>query len=598
MLEAKDYEALKLAEMKEAEMIVDRINNDPHPSVRYKESRPITDIRHMFKTSVELYGNRVAFRHKPTKHSEYTPITYKETDQDVDSLGTALMSLGLKGKKIGVIGENSYKWAISYLATVFGLGVVVPLDKELNKRDLHNLVKRSEMSAVIYQDKFKDVFADIEDCPLEYKINMALSEDSDKELSFDKLLEKGNELLKSGNREFVDAQINNKELSIILFTSGTTGMSKGVMLSHLNIAADLMVAPTVLKIYQEDIFFSVLPIHHTYECTCGFLLPLYKGASIAFCEGLKHVAKNLGEVKPTIFLGVPALFEALYKKIWQNVKKKGKEDTLKKVIKLNEITKKVGVDLGNKFFKDIRAVFGGRMRIMICGGAAINPEVLQGIRDFGIMALQGYGMTECAPLGALNPDTAPKNGAIGRKLPGFDLKIHNPNEEGIGEICVQGENVMLGYYQMEEETAEIIKDGWLHTGDLGYMDDEGYAYITGRAKNVIITKNGKNVYPEEIEYNIKQIPFVQDTMVFGEDTENGQDTRIVAAIKIDDDEVALLYPEKTRDEVESILRDEIDKINKDEPIFKMIRRVIIKENDFEKNTSKKIKRFADSNKEK
>ncbi len=598
MLKTSEYEKIKAEELKRAEETISKIMEDKRPAVKYKESRPITDIRHMLRTSVELYGDNVAFHHKTERNADYTTITYKETARDVDRLGTALMDLGLSGKKIGIVGENSYKWAVSYLAVTCGVGIVVPLDKELKGEDLVELARRSEMAAVIYTDKYSDIFGDAKKTKLKVLINKDLKpeDENKKELSFDKLLERGAELLEKGNRDFLDAQIINDELGIILFTSGTTGVSKGVMLSHKNIVADLMVAPTVLKVNSWDIFFSVLPVHHTYECTCGFLMPLYKGASIAFCQGLKHITKNLEEVKPTMFLGVPVLFETLHKKIWQNVRKKGKEDLLKKIIKINRVTKKVGIDLGNKFFKDIRAVFGGRMRMMICGGAAINPDVLQGIRDFGIMALQGYGLTECAPMAALNPDTAPKNTSIGTYFPGFELKVFETNEEGIGELCVKGDNVMMGYYQMEEETAKVIKDGWLHTGDLGKIDDEGYAYITGRAKNVIITKNGKNIYPEEIEYNINNIPFVLECMVYGDDTESGQDTKIVAAIRLDDEEVAERFPGMSKEDLEKEVWKEGDVINDKEAMFKKVKKIVVKEKDFIKNTSKKIKRHEQANK--
>jgi len=326
-------------------------------------------------------------------------------------------------------------------------------------------------------------------------------------------------------------------------------------------------------------------------------MPLYRGAAIAYCEGLKYIVRNLSEVRPTMFLGVPVLFENLYKKIWQNVRKKGKEKSLRRIIAVNNKTKKIGIDLGKIFFRDILAVFGGRMRMMIAGGAAINPEVLEGIQDFGIQALQGYGLTECAPMGALNPDIRPKSSSVGRAFPGFDVRIEDVNDEGIGEICLKGGNVMLGYYNMPEETANAIKDGWFYSGDLGYLDDEGYLFITGRKKNVIITKNGKNVYPEELEYLLNNVPLIEESMVFGEDTADGKDTLIVASVRLDKEAVEEKFGRGMQDdELEKIIWEEVDKINTDQPFFKKIKKVIIRKEEFEKNTAKKIKRFVEDNK--
>lgn len=327
-------------------------------------------------------------------------------------------------------------------------------------------------------------------------------------------------------------------------------------------------------------------------------MPIYKGAAIAYCQGLKYITKNLAEAKPTMFLGVPALFEKLYSTIWKNIKKQGKEDLLKKVIKVNNKTKKVGVDIGKIFLKKVTDVFGGRMRILICGGAAINPDILNGIRDFGILALQGYGLTECAPMGALNPDTAPNAASIGVAFPACDIKIVDINEEGIGEICLKGDNVMLGYYEMPEETAKVIDgEGWFHTGDMGYINSEGYAFITGRKKNVIITKNGKNVYPEEIEYQLSNIPFVEESFVFEGDSANEADSLIVAAIKLDQEAMEeQLGQEYTEEQAKDLIWKEVDKINADAPFYRKIKKVIIRKSDFIKNSSKKLIRFSEDNK--
>ncbi|MFV0518054.1 MAG: AMP-dependent synthetase/ligase [Aminipila sp.] len=586
--------------MLEAQKFVEQINNNKDVNIRYKHSRPINDLKQMLISTTELYPDNIAFLQKNDRAKGYEGITYKEALADVNALGTALIEKGLKNKRIAVIGENSYHWAISYLATVGGVGVIVPLDKELNANELMQLVVNSEVSCVLFDDKYEKIFRDMKisgETVIKLLINMQNAECSKEVMYIGQLLEHGRQSIINGARDYIDATIDREAMNILLFTSGTTGVSKGVMLCHRNIVEDLMATPTVLEIRSDDIFFSVLPVHHTYECTAGFLLPIYKGATIAYCEGLKYLTKNLEEVRPTIFLGVPILFENLYRKIWQNVRKQGKEELLKKVIKINRATKKVGLDLGNIFLKDIRAVFGGRMRLMICGGAAINPDILDGIRDFGIMALQGYGLTECAPIGALNPDKAAKSASIGRALPNFDMKVVDVNDEGIGEICLKGGNVMMGYYNMPEATAEVIKDGWFYTGDLGYIDSEGYAYITGRKKNVIITKNGKNVYPEEIEYYLSSIPYVLESFVYDKESEDGLDTLIVAAIRIDEEEVKECLGETYTDEqVHELIWNEVDKINDNTPYFKKVKRVVIRKEEFEKNTSKKIKRFSENNK--
>ena len=480
------------------------------------------------------------------------------------------------------------------------MGVVVPLDKELMPSELKQLVVDAEVSCVIYDQKYEDVFMKMKESgktDIKVLINMNLDKNTEKAYSLKELIHEGEKFISDGNKDFLNAQINSDEMSIILFTSGTTGVSKGVMLSHRNIAEELMTAPTLVEIRPTDIFFSILPMHHTYECTCGFLLPLYKGSAVAYCEGLKYIVKNLSEARPTILLAVPLILESLYKKIWQNVKKSGKEKLLKKIILLNRKTKKIGVDLGPVFLKKITDVFGGRMRLIICGGAAINPEILQGINDFGITALQGYGLTECSPICALNPDKFFKNDSLGYVPPGFDAKIIDKDPEtGIGEICVKGGNVMLGYYKMPEESAKVLVDGWLHTGDLGYLDKDNYIYLTGRIKNVIITKNGKNVYPEEIEYYLSNIPYIKESMVMGKESKGSDEILISASIFPDMEEVVEVLGDAPNVKAqEFLIWTEIDKINKELPYFKRIKKITIRSEEFEKTTGKKIKRNSVAN---
>ena len=598
-----DNENINRDKMAWAQKVVDDLNNSTDKYVVYRTSRPITDIKHMLTTSVELYGDNVAFMQRFEKNEPFKSITYNEAFDTVNSLGTALVNRGLKGKRIAVIGENCYQWATSYLAVICGTGVVVPLDKELGAGELKQLCIEAEVSAVMFTEKYAETFKEMKgsgDTSIELLIKLNGHKEFEDMLTWSGLIAEGKSLMDGGDRSFVDAEIAYDEMSELLFTSGTTGIAKGVMLSHKNICFDLMIAPTILNVNTWDIFFSVLPIHHTYEGTCGFLMPLYKGAAIAYCEGLKYIVKNLSEVRPTMFLGVPAIFEALYKTIWKNIKKQGKESAVKKVMAINKFTKKLGFDLNKKFLKDVYKVFGGRLRVIISGGAAIDPAILQFFNDLGFIAVQGYGLSECAPMGALNPDQHKymRNASVGHILPGMQVKIADKDEDGIGEICLKGDNVMLGYYKNPEETAKVIKDGWFYTGDQGYTDDEDFIYITGRKKNVIIASNGKNVFPEELEYLLSKIPYVAESMVWGADDEKG-DITIVASIRPDEEEVAeAIGEEKAKDDeaIKELLWKEVDRINADLPLFKKIKKISVRREEFEKNTSKKIKRFVEGNK--
>ena len=602
MYTQEEYNQIQQRDMKFARDIWQQIKESPDKDVRYRDNRPIMNIKHMLEESCseEYYADHVAIYQKDRRGGEYHEITYRELLEMVNALGTKLIDMGLKDEPISMIGENCAQWAVSYLATVCGTGLVVPLDKELKEDSLEELVKRADVKCVFLKSRHEQMFKNIKargNTSLEILISMEAEEEKDGVLSMKQLIEEGKKMIEQGDRRFKDAQIDAEKLAIILFTSGTTGNPKGVMLNHRNIVSDLMVALSMFKVYDTDIFFSVLPIHHTYECTCGFLLPLYKGASIAYCEGLKYIRKNLVEAKPTIFLGVPAIFETLHKAIWKNIRKEGKEKTVRKVMKINAFTKKIGIDIGKKAFGKITDVFGGNMRMFVCGGAAINPEVLEDFKRFGVNALQGYGLTECAPMGALNPDTHAKSYSIGKAFPACDAKIKNPDEDGIGEICIYGPNVMMGYYMDPEQTAEVIEDGWLLTGDLGYMDDEGYIVMTGRRKNVIITKNGKNVFPEELEYNLAGVDCVKESMIFSEQTKDGDDVLIVAAIRLDDEEVAEKWgADLGKEDLEKKMWEEVDKLNLDQPFFKRIKKIIIRDEDLVKNTSNKVIRFAEENK--
>ncbi len=606
---ADEYKKMQEESWKWANNIIKAQVEDPRPGVQHLTNRPIIDLKQMLESSHELYKDGIAFYTKFEK-GPYVTKTYDDFYNEVNGLGTALIAHGLKDKRVAIIGETQYMWGVGYFATVCGTGIVVPLDKELPYDDLKNLVKEAEVSAVIFDKKREETFVKMmEEGETGLKLLIAqdrredvkageLHEGSPAILSEWTLIDEGKKLVQEGHREFLDAQIDPAEMSILIFTSGTTGMAKGIMLSHRNICADLMVSPTLIDFLPSDIFFSVLPIHHTFECTCNFIMPLYKGGAIAHCEGLKYIVKNIQEVHPTFLLAVPAIFEALHKAIWKGIKKKGKEKQVAKAIKINNGLKKIGIDLSDKLFKEIKETLGGKMRMMICGGAAINPQILDDLKAFGIMAVQGYGLSECAPMGALNPENKPKSASVGIAFPGCGAMISEPGADGVGEILLSGENVMLGYYKNPEATKAAIKDGWFYTGDLGYMDSEGYIYITGRKKNVIITKNGKNVFPEELEYQLSQFDVIAESMVFEDDSEVKDDTVIVSGIYPDWQALKDILGDKADDdaEVEKYLWTLVDQVNEVNPGYKMIRKINLRHTEFEKNTSRKIKRFVADNK--
>ena len=582
---------------------IDSINADPSKYVIYKQSRPIANLKHMMVTTTDLYHNNTAFMMKFPGTKEYESISFTRVLEEMNALGTALIAKGLKGKRIAVCGENCYYWCLSYLAAVCGVGVVVPLDKELPDSDLKGLATAAEVACVFTTKKHQAMFEEMlknHEGSMEYVVGMYTKpEEAGDVLSLEALIEEGKKLIAAGETSYINAQIDEEAMGILLYTSGTTGLSKGVMLSHKNICADLMSAPNLLEVLPTDRFFNVLPLHHTYACTCDFLVPMYKGACMAFCEGLKYIQKNLKEVKPTLFLGVPAIFEALYKTINKNIKKQGKDKTVAKVLKINKYTKKIGLDLVPKFMGQILDVFGGQLRTIIAGGAAMDPIITDFFCDLGFRAVQGYGLTECSPIAALNPDKRElaNPAAAGRVLPMFDAKIVDAGEDGNGEICIKGDHVMLGYYQMPEQTAEVLVDGWYHTGDLGYMDENRFIFITGRKKNVIITSNGKNVYPEELEYKLSLSKFVSESMVWADEDEQGHDVRIVATIIPEKEEVeAVLGADAPADKVLALLQGEVDKLNENEPLFKQIKKVVLRTEPFVKNTSAKIKRFEADNK--
>ena len=553
------------------------------------------DLKEMLQKSGEVYGDRPAYIFKTEEEGKFREITHKEFRNDINNLGTALIDLGLKNKRIAVISENRYEWCVAYLAIVTGTGIVVPLDRALPDNEIENLILRSEVEAIFYSNKYSEVMNRLKEqgnTNIKYFISMDLEQEQNGIYAEKQLIDQGKKLIEQGNRDFLDAKINAEEMSIMLFTSGTTAMSKAVMLSHKNICSNLIDIASVIKIDEYDRFLSFLPLHHTFECTVGFLYPVSKGGAIAFCEGIRHIADNIKEFRITAMISVPVLFENMYKKVMKGIEKKGKLETVKKGIKISQFLLKFGIDIRRKLFKEIHDNLGGKVRLFVAGGAALDPEAEKGFNALGFTMYQGYGLTESSPVIAAEDDKYQRLGSIGKAFPSLDVKIAEPNEEGVGELLAKGPTIMLGYYDNEEATKETIEDGWLHTGDLAKIDKDGYIFICGRKKFVIVLKNGKNIYPEELETLINKIEGVKESFVYGRPEDDG-DYKICAKIVYDKELMEELYHEKKEEKIKEIIWQEVKKVNKTMPAYKYIRDIIVTEQDLIKTTTQKIKRFEE-----
>lgn len=606
---AEEYKEIRRQERAEMDRIQEQIDNWSNPRVQYRGHHIPVDLKDMLETTVARFPERALFKQKFNRNEPFREITFRQVLDDVYALGTALLDLGLREKKIGVIGKNSYQWCETYLAVTGGVGVIVPLDKELHEEELKQLTVKGELSAVItVENKYYETFKAIKESgesQLEYVINVAMEEDEspkDGYISWNKLRETGRKAVHNGDRKYIDAPVVNTDLSVILFTSGTTDVSKGVMLNQKNLVLDTYLAQTLLEVRQgEDTFFSILPLHHTYECTATFLECVYNGATMAICQGPKYIVKDMQETQPNLLLGVPVIFENLYNKITRNVRKSGKEKQLNTLFRINRVTKKIGLDISKQATKQITELFGGKLRTVICGGAAVDGDILDYFGNLGFRSVQGYGLTECSPVIALNPDSAKfiNNKSAGYLFPLSECKIVDKDEDGRGEICFRGPTVMMGYYKDPERTAEAIdSDGWYHTGDLGYIDEHEYVYITGRKKSIIITGNGKNVYPEELEYYLQKSEYISESMVWGDETnENPTRRGIYATIRVNKEAIEDKFgTDYSKEQVTEFINREVDKANENLPLFKKITHVIIRDREFNKTTTHKILRRDEDNK--
>ena len=555
-----------------------------------KEFIDFMNVKEIIKYATEHYSDCTAFtiKNKKEKEVEYKKITYKELNEDINGLGTALLNLGLEGKRFAIIGKNRYEWILSYVATLNGVGIAVPLDKGLPEQEIILSLQRSKADVIIFEENMIDLMRKIKK---ENNTNLSkyilMDNTEDKEfLNLHKLIEDGKKEVQNGNKKYIDTEIDNNKMSVILFTSGTTSLAKAVMISHRNIASNVSALKYEQPFCKTDTNIAFLPFHHMYGSTC-LLLMLSAGVNNVFCDGLRHIQENLKEYKVSVFVCVPLILEAMHKKIMHTIDKTGQRKKFEFGKKLSKLLLKLGIDVRRKLFKQILDELGGEVRAVVCGAAALNTKVAEDFNAIGIYTVQGYGLTETAPVvSGENKDTIGYN-SCGKPLLNVEVKIDNPNEEGIGEIAVKGPNVMLGYYENEEATKEVLKDGWFYTGDLGYLGKKGHIYIAGREKSVIVLKNGKNIYPEEIETLINNLPYVAESMVFG--YPKGDDLVLSAKIVYNPE----YFKGDSKDKIQHKIWGDIKEINSGLTIFKHIKKLIVTDEPMIKTTTAKVKRFEE-----
>ncbi len=552
----------------------------------------ILNLKDMLKKTKEMFADNVAYKIK-VGEGKYKTVSHLEVRNTIDYFGTALIRLGLKGKRIAVIGENRYEWEIAYLSIVCGTGVVVPVDKSLPENELKSVIERSEAEAIIFSGKYEEVLTKIkydENNKLKHLISMDSLKNKEGVYSQSKLIEIGRLLVEGGNREFIDADIDAEKMSIMLFTSGTTSSSKVVALSHRNICSNLMDIASVLDVTSNDILLSILPVHHVFECTVGFLFALYKGAQIVFCDGLRHVINNLNEYKVTVMACVPGIYERIFMMIRKQLEKQGKLD---EILRKEEELKDAPMSEKKRAFKEIHDLLGGNVKLFISGAAALDRAIEEKYRRLGINLVQGYGLTETSPVVAVGTNLESRVGSVGKVVPSVQTKVVDINSDGIGELVVKGPSIALGYYQDEESTKASFIDGWFYTGDLVKIDNEGYIYICGRKKNVIVLKNGKNIFPEEMEGLVNKIEGVVESFVFGKQlSDDKENVKINVEIVFDREITKDVYKVETDEEIYKVMFEKIKEVNSKLPSYKAIRGMILTETPLIKTTTNKIKRQA------
>ncbi len=563
-----------------------------YPAVEYG------DLRQLMQATVRTYGERNAFilKHAAKGKVEYESVTYEQFGQDITALATALIQRGYGGKRLAIIGKNSYPWITGYFAGLTGGLVVVPLDKGLPLEEIESCLIRSRADVLLFDPEHLPYIKALEEKKATGVSLMISMDPCEGYVDFQQMKQEGAGLLSQGDRSYEGTAIEPDVMSLILFTSGTTSASKAVMLSHRNLASNIYALTCCEEVFPTDVNMAFLPFHHTFSST-GITFILTRGATSVFCDGLKYIAQNLKEYEVSIFICVPLIIEAIYKKIFQQAKKQGKDVLLRRMMKLSSFLLRFGIDIRRKLFHSVLEQLGGKIRFVISGAAAISPEVAKGFNDLGILTIQGYGLTETAPVLTAENAKNIRTGSVGIPMCNVKLDIYEPGENGIGEVIAQGPNVMLGYYENQEETDKVLQDGWFFTGDLGYIDEDGFLFLCGRKKNVIVLKNGKNVYPEEMEILLNRLPYLEETMVFG--WEKGDDYVISAKLVYKEETILEMFPDlKTeqgldREKFQDLVQKDIDGINAILPAYKHIKRLVLNDEPTVKTTTAKIKRFEE-----
>lgn len=568
-----------------------------------EELKNLNSLKDIINVRYDLFKDKVAFIEKDMDHKEFEYIKYSQIKEKINGLGTYMLKeLNLKGEKIVVIGENSYRWYMTYMAVACGVGVIVPLDKGLPENEILNLLQKSGAKAIVYSSRKKDEINSLKkDLPKDMiYIDMNKKESDEEAIAFDRIIEKGIKMVDDGDRTYIDAEIDRDAFSILLFTSGTSDSAKGVMLSHKNLCSNIYSCSCVVPTFGDYTCLSILPIHHTYEFTLDYLFMTAAGATVGICQGLKYIVKDLKEIKPDFILAVPAVIEKFNQTIEKGIRETGKESAIKTIKTIANGFSKVGVDFRRKVFGKIHENFGGNLKYLFCGAAPLDPELITKMESYGFKFLQGYGLTETSPLVTGTSLKCDAPGTVGKAVEGVEVRIDlSQNEDensNIGEIIVKGDNVMLGYYEDEEATKKVMKKGWFYTGDLGYFDLRGNLVVTGRTKNVIVTSNGKNIFPEELENLLNKMPLIAESMVYGKRVSKTSNDVIVAArVTLDKAVLEEQFGEKipSDEKLYNIIFEDIKKINRMMVSYKAIKELEIKKDDFEKTTTMKIKRYAE-----